>query len=391
MSRQIITGLDIGTSSLRVVVCEIKKGDSVPTILAMVRKNSRGLRRGYIINFDEAAESVRAALADAERVVQQKIRKVTLGIGGATLESKLVDGGVAVSRPDAEINELEINRAIEAAEAVLPDAKNKQILHRIPIAFKLDGKRILGRPEGLRGSKLEVKTLFVTYSSQHLKDLVKAVEDAGVIIDDIVASPLAASFSTLTKLQKVSGCVLINIGSQTTSLAIFEEGLPISIQVFPLGSTDITNDIALGFRIPLEDAERIKKGEGEGQITKKKLDDIIHARLSDIFEMIETHLKKMGLSGLLPAGVVITGGGGSISNIEDLTKSYFKLPAKIASPEIGLISKNQIKETAWSVAYGLCLFELSDGEGTQSRHHATNAGSSPAWTWFKSLIKELWP
>ena len=372
-------------------MCEVKKGDSTPTVLAMVKKNSRGLRRGYIINFDEASESIQTAIADAERVIKQKIRKITLGIGGATLESKLVDGTIAVSRPDAEINELEINRCIESTETTLPDIKNKQILHRIPVAFKLDNKRILGRPEGLQGSKLEAKILFVTYSAQHLKDLVKAVEDSGVIIEDIVASPLAASFSTLTKIQKVSGCVLINIGSQTTSIAIFEEGLPISIQIFPLGSTDITNDIALGFRIPLEDAERIKKGEGEGAITKKKLDEIIQARLSDIFELIESHLKKMGLSGLLPAGVVITGGGSNISNIEDLTKSYFKLPAKIASPEIGMISKNQIKDTVWSVAYGLCIFALLDGEVSNPRQHSSASNRYPIWSWIKSIIRELWP
>ena len=389
MARQIITGLDIGTASLRVVVCEYKKGDSVPTVLALVKKNSRGLRRGYVINAEEATESVRAALADAERITNLKIKRVVLGIGGATLESRTVDGMVSISRPDAEINTHEINRAMESAEASLSESANRNILHRLPISYKLDGKKILGRAEGLCGNKLEVKTLFVTCSSQHLRDLVKVVEDAGVSVDDIVAAPLAASYSVLTRLQKVSGCVLVNIGSQTTSIAIFEEGLPISIQVFPLGSTDITNDIALGFRIPLEDAERVKKGDSDGAVAKKKLDDIIHARLSDIFEYVEDHLKKIGCSGLLPAGVVITGGGSGINNIEDLAKTYFKLPARISSPEIAATSKNQIKESAWSVAYGLCLYNINS-ERDEHPVRDTISGS-PALTVIKNLFKELWP
>ncbi|KKS89559.1 MAG: Cell division protein ftsA [Parcubacteria group bacterium GW2011_GWC1_43_11b] len=370
-------------------MCEYKNGDNFPTVLALVKKNSRGLRRGYVINAEETLESVRVALADAERITKLKIKKVVLGIGGATLESKLIDGSVSVSRPDAEINSLEITRAMESAEATLPDATNRNIIHRLPISFKLDNKKVLGRVEGLRGNKLEVKTLFVTCSSQHLRDLIKVVEEAGIIVDDIVASPLAASYAVLSKLQKVSGCVLVNIGSQTTSIAVFEENLPISIQVFPLGSTDITNDIALGFRIPLEDAERVKRGEAEGTIAKKKLDDIIHARLSDIFEYVEGHLKKIGCSGLLPAGVVITGGGSGIGNIEELAKNYFKLPAKISSPEIATNSKNQIKESVWSVAYGLCLYDIDEDNekgGMQKSHHTPMVFSV-----VKNIFRELWP
>lgn len=370
-------------------MCEYKKDDNVPTVLALVKKNSRGLRRGYVINAEETIESIRAALADAERITNLKIKRVILGVGGATLESRLVDGTVSISRPDSDINAHEINRAMETAETTLTDANNRSIIHRIPISYKLDGKKVLGRPEGLCGNKLEVKTLFVTCTGQHLRDLVKAVEEAGATVDDIVASPLAASYAVLTKLQKVSGCVLINIGSQTTSIAVFEEALPISIQVFPLGSTDITNDIALGFRIPLEDAERIKKGDSDSTITKKKLDDIIHARLSDIFEYVEGHLKKIGRSGLLPAGVVITGGGSGINNVEDLAKSYFKLPARISSPEITASSKNQIKDSAWSVAYGLCLYNIDHDKS--ERTVINTVASSSLFSIIKNIIKELWP
>jgi len=360
MARNIVTGLDIGTSSVRAIVCELRPGENAPQILALVKKSSRGLRRGYIINFEEVTETIKEVLSDAERAAKTKIRRVFLGIGGVSLESKSSEGSVIASRPDAEITGTDVTRVIEACESNLPDILNKQILHRIPIAFKLDGQKVLGRPEGLKGSKLEAKTLFITSSSQHLRDFMRAVEEAGGIVDEVVASPLAAGLVVLSKVQKMAGCVLVNIGSQTTSIAVFEEGIPLSIQVFPIGSTDITNDIALGFKIPIEDAERIKKGEGEPVGTKKKLDEIIEARLSDIFEFIEMHLKKLGRNGLLPAGIVITGGGSGISNIEDLAKQYFKLPAKLAQASLASNSKSQIRDSAWSVAYGLCVYGASE-------------------------------
>jgi len=355
--------LDIGTNWIRLVVCEQKNGDSVPQVLALVKRQSKGLRRGYVINLEETTQSIREALDDAERIVRSRIRKVIVGVGGLSLGSKTAEGGVVASRPDSEITESDLGRAVEASEAALTDMANKQILHRIPLSFKLDGEKVLGRPEGLRGSKLEVKTLFITGGTQHLRDMVRAAEEAGLIVEDLVASPFAASLAVMTKVQKMAGCVLVNIGSQTTSIAVFEEGLPLSIQVFAIGSTDITNDIALGFKIPIEEAEKVKKGEGEPVGTKKKLDEIIEARLSDIFEFIEMHLKKIKRSGLLPAGLIITGGGASIANIEELAKDYFRLPAKTAQTAIATNSKSQIRDSAWSVSFGLCLFGVVEQEG----------------------------
>ena len=356
MTRNIVTGLDIGTASTRVVVCEYTGGSPVPQVLALVKKNTRGLRRGYILQADEAAASIKEALKEAERVSGLKIKQVILGIGGATLESKIIEGGVIVSRADSEINGNDINRAIEASEQGLPEMGNRSIIHRVPVAFKLDGKRITGRPEGLKGARLEAQVFFITYASNHLRDFIATVETAGVRVDDIAAAPLAASLALTSKLQKTAGCVLANIGSQTTSIIIFEEGLPISLKVFPIGSTDITNDIALGFQVPLEDAERMKMGELDPAGSPKKLDEIIEARLSDIFEFIENHLKRLGRNGLLPAGIIITGGGSGIAEIETMAKQYFKLPARVAIPAVAATSRNQIRDSGWSVAYGLCLF-----------------------------------
>ena len=387
MTKNFITGLDIGTNWIRLVVCEQKNGDKVPQVLALVKRQSKGLHRGYVINLEEATECIREALDDAERIVRGRIRKVIVGIGGLSLESRMTEGGVVASRPDSEIADSDIGRAIEASEATLMNMANRQILHRIPLSFKLDNEKVLGRPEGLRGSKLEVKTLFITAGTQHLRDLVRAVEEAGLIVEDLVASPFAASLAVMTKIQKMAGCILVNIGSETTSIAVFEEGLPLSIQVFAIGSTDITKDIALGFKIPIEEAEKVKKGEGEPIGTKKKLDEIIEARLSDIFDFIEIHLKKIKRSGLLPAGLIITGGGSSVANIEELAKEHFRLPAKTAQSAIATNSKSQIRDSAWSVSFGLCLFGTSEQEETSFGPRATLKNThKKIWAWLRELM-----
>ena len=387
MTRNIVIGLDIGTASIRAVACEYKPGNSIPQVLSLVKKNSRGLRRGYIIQFEEAVSSIREALVETERIIGTRVKHVVLAIGGSTLESKLIEGGIVVSKADNEITSNDINRAISASESNL-DITNKTVIQKFPIAYRLDGKKIIGRPIGLKGSKLEAQVLFITYSTPHLKDLLAAVEAAGAHIDDIIAAPLAASEAITTRLQKTAGCVIANIGSQTTSIAVFEEGLPISLRVFPIGSTDITNDIALGFQIPLEEAEKIKTGEVDNNTPQKKLDQIIEARLSDIFEFIENHLKRLGRSGLLPAGIIITGGGSGIAEIEERAKHFFKLPARISIPTVANNSRNQIKDSSWSVAYGLCL-KTKDNESSEPKLiniTIIRRVLAQIWKWLKELL-----
>jgi cell division protein FtsA len=208
----------------------------------------------------------------------------------------------------------------------------------------------------MHGNKFEIKTLYITCLEQHLNDLIEAVEEAGVSVQDVMASPIASSLVTLTKSQKIAGCVLTNIGAETVSIAVFENNIPVSLEVFPIGSTDITNDIALGLKVPLEEAEQIKIGAITGaSYPRKKLEEIISARLSDIFELIEAHLKKIGRNGLLPAGIILTGGGAGLGNIEEMAKSSLHLPARIGMVGLGLPEKFGLKDSAWAVAYGLCI------------------------------------
>lgn len=386
MPRTLIAGLDIGTTTIRVVVAQAVKDSPFPRVIAQVKKDSRGLRRGYVVNIDETVASLRDALREAERQSKNRIRNVVLGIGGITLEAKTSEGQIAVSRADFEVTDHDINRAIEVSEGNLGDLSNRKVLHTFPVWFKLDGQKILGRPEGLRGRKLEVKTLSIYCFSQHLNDLVRAAEQAGLIVEDIVASPLAASLPTLSTNQKMAGCALINIGAQTTSLITFEEGLPISLQVFPIGSNDVTNDIALGLRVSIEEAEKMKLESGNVFNMKKKLDEIIEARLSDMFELVENHLKKIGRNGLLPAGAIIVGGGSNTASIEKLAKETLHLPARLFDPSSNPQLKNQIKDPGTVVAYGLSLFGLGLNEEETTSSRLIRGTGKKFLQWLRELL-----
>jgi cell division protein FtsA len=365
MARNIAAGIDVGTHQIKVVVAEWlpNQQSDFPKIIGTGFAESRGLRQGYIFNTPDVTESVKAALAQAEKSSGVKIKRAFLSLGGVGLEAVIGIGNVLVSRGDSEVTTLDVEKVTQAARTALPASTtlNRKIIHTVPLTYKVDGKDVLGgRPAGLKGMRLEAKVFFVTTLEQHFENLVEAVEEAGVEIDDAMAAPLAASLVSLTKQQKMAGCVLTNIGAETVSIIVFENGLPVSLEIFPIGSRDITNDIALGLRISLEEAERIKLGAITGaNFSKKKYEEITSARLSDIFELVEAHLKKIGRNGLLPAGIVITGGGSGLATVEDLARAYLKLPSKISLVNVPHPIRNQVKDASWSVAYGLCIWGFS--------------------------------
>jgi cell division protein FtsA len=360
MSKTIAIGIDIGTYQVKIVVSECLSGNerSAPKIIGTGFAESKGLRHGYIINAHEVTRSILAAKRQAEKAAGVEIKKAYLSIGGISLMGSVHQSSIVVSRADSEVSDYEVQKVLEQCENELPQSfsMNRKIIHAVPIAYKIDGRQVLGRPQGMKGMKLEVKTLFITCLEQHLNDLVHAVGEAGIEVEDVMASPLAASLVTLTKAQKIAGCVLTNIGAETVSIVVFENNIPISLEVFPIGSIDITHDIALGLKIPLEEAEKLKLGHStEHSFSKKRLDDIIGARLTDIFELIDAHLKKIGRNELLPAGIIITGGGSGVTSIEDIAKAALRLPSKIGSIAFETHSRINLKDSSWAVAYGLCI------------------------------------
>ncbi len=366
MSRNITVGIDVGTRSTRVVVSEYTKGTPKPVVLGVGISPTTGLRHGYIVNRHDATKSIAVAVRAAERSSKTRIRSAFLSVGGISLESSVSNASVVISRADSEVTDLDIEKAIDTSRENMQNLANKRILDTIPLKFKIDGKEVIGRAQGMTGSKLEVKTLFITCLEQHVDDLLRAVEDAGVEVEDIVATPIAASLVALTKKQRTVGCLLANIGAETVVVSVFEEDTPISLQVFPIGSTDITNDIALGLQVPLDEAEQIKIDNKSGIHSKRQLDEIIEARLSDIFELIEAHLKKIKRNGLLPGGIILTGGGSGISTIEDFAKASLKLPSKIATPQSLNNHTGQIEDSSWFVAYGLCIYGLQQTRKNKS-------------------------
>jgi len=362
MDKNITAGIDIGTYHVKVVIA--RKPDpserNIPMILGRGMSESKGLRYGYIVNQDDAVRSITSAIRQAEEDAGVSVKRAFVSIGGIELAGFTTHASVVISRADSQITSLDIEKVHEASENEIPpqDYQNRKIIHSVPIAYRVDGRTVFGDPSKMKGVKLEAKMLFITCLDQHLTDLINAVESANVEVTDVTPAPLAAGCVILSKQQRTAGCVLANIGAETVSIAVYENNIPISLEIFPIGSTDITNDIALGLKVPLEEAEQIKHGKVGGAYPKKKLDEIIKARLSDMFDLIEAHLKKIGRSGLLPAGIIITGGGSGIGTVEDLARSALDLPSKVATlgaPERKSRHGNTIKDSTWSVAYGLCV------------------------------------
>jgi len=362
---QIITGIDVGTYQVKVCIVRMPRNRSertMPQVIGTGSCESRGLRNGYIISETDVIRSIRTAVAQAEKSAGVSVKKAFLSIGSVGLDEIVSAGEVITSRADSEITQIDIDKVVQDSEDRITDhIPNRKILNAIPLNYRIDGEVVLGKPHGMRGTKLEVDTLFITTYEQHLNDLIGAIEKTGIYVEDVTAAPIAASFVLLSKSQKRAGCVLANIGAETVSIIVYEDMIPLSVKVFPIGANDITNDIALGLKVSLEEAEKIKRGGAIGtNYSKKKLEEIIDARLTDIFELIQIHLKKIKKDGLLPAGIVLTGGGSNTVGIQELAKHTLELPAKVATLEIG--KNTRVRDTSWAVAYGLCMLGVNDGE-----------------------------
>ncbi len=386
MIRNISIGIDAGSQTTRVVVGEFLKGEKNPKIIGIGECEARGFRHGYVSDFADAAASVEKAVEMAEKNSGIKIKRAFISIGGTTLRSEVGNGSAIIGKADGEVTSLDVNKAVEDAENNL-SLGNKKVIQMFPLSFRLDGKEALPRPEGMRGIKLEARTLFVTSASQHIEDLLEVIAEAGVEPIDIIASPVAASHIALSERQKIVGAALVNIGAETTTLSVYENSALIYLHTFSIGSSDITNDIALGLKIPLEEAESIKLG-GDSDYSKKKLDEIIEARLSDIFELIENHLKKIKRSELLPAGIVFVGGGAGLPGLEELSRTALRLPSKIGTTDMFGVSKTKLRDSAWFTALGL-IVGGKDSDGYTE-------GSFPNFfkdlrTTIKNITKQLMP
>ncbi|MDQ5912541.1 MAG: cell division protein FtsA [Patescibacteria group bacterium] len=398
-SRNIAVGIDVGTYQVKVIVAEKESDknaidfDSLPRIIGSGISESRGIRHGFVTNLNDAAKSIKQAVSLAEKSAGVSIKKAYISIGGVGLGAIISIGTVAVTKADNEITDLDVKRSIEESEKELPNAyiQNRKIIHTIPLEYRIDGKRVLGRPQGLKGVRLESRVLYITSLAHHLSDIMLACEEADIEIIDVTASPMAASLVTLSKTQKIAGCVLANIGAETTSIMVFENNIPVSMEIFQIGSNDITNDLALGLKVSIEDAELIKLGQGKyGEFSKRKIEEIVVARLSDIFDLIEDHLRKIDRSGLLPAGIILTGGGSGIPNIEELSRLALRLPSKQSRLKLEGNTKSMFRDFEWSVAYGLVILGLTNEDDDSIDmglgRRWLNKTRQSLWTWIKQFL-----
>jgi len=377
--RNISTGINLGSSTVRVVVGEFTKDEKEPKIIGVGEAPAAGMRRGYVVDEELAVESVKRAVAQAEKTAEIKIRRAYLAVNNITSHGDIGLGSTIISKADSEVTMLDVRNAFEDAEDNLT-LGNKKVLQMFPLTYKLDGKEVFGRPEGMHGNKLEVKALFVTTITQHFDNLLAVVAKAGVETIGVMPSIIAGSHLTLSKKQKMAGCLLVDIGAETVSMAVFENENLIYLHTLPIGSDDITNDIALGLKITLEEAESVKLGNLTDKFSKKKVDEIIEARLSDIFELIENHLKKIKRNELLPAGIIFIGAGSNIAMLTESAKNFLKLPTKVGTVEIFGNTKTKLRDPAWYSTLGL----LNKNKGDYSLASNSLEG---AWQHLKNLIK----
>ena len=382
MKQGVTVGIDIGTHATRIVMSDGFDKLGMPRLLSLAKIESRGLRHGYIVNQREAIKTIRKAVETTEKNSSTAFKRIMVAMGGISLSSDTVSCSLQIPKNQNHITDSDIQRLSQKAEDVFySHVENRRVLHAFPTTYTLDGKPVLGNPVGMKGTNLEVKTVFVSALEHHINDLIDSVEETGLEVADVIAAPYAASFAALSEKQKMTGCALVDIGAETVSVVVFENGSLISLEVFPIGSTDITNDIALGFKIPLEDAEKIKLGKSDVHLPKKQIEKIIASRLTDIFELIAAHLKGIGKDGLLPAGIIITGGGSYLAHIDisDFARLVLRLPSQVSEVKQISYERKKALDPSWFVVYGLCVMNPNFA-----------SSSSPMFdTSFRSFKKKL--
>jgi cell division protein FtsA len=409
----VIAAVDVGTSKITTLISTLNEEGTV-NILGVSTITSRGLRKGQVVNIEEATGVISASLESAERMAGTTVASAYVSVGGNHIASINSHGVVAVSEPDKEISQADVKRVIEAAKAVqLPSSR--EILHVLARGYIVDSQDGIVDPVGMTGVRLEVDTHLVTGGATAIRNLHKCVEELGVSVDGIVFGGLASAYSSLSDTEKELGVVLVDIGGGTTDVAIFVEGALSYSSVIPIGAINITKDIAAGLRVSLESAEKIKVNLGNTpkvpvlpeepqhssrsrketeedsidlsnlglmeemkSVSKRTLvDGIVKPRLNEIFTMVGLEIKRSGFGGMTPSGVVITGGGALTIGATDAARRNLAMPVHVGMPGriSGLI--DEIMSPAYATSVGLLLYgaKMEKTEGTTMMNNFGKIGS----------------
>jgi cell division protein FtsA len=409
---EIITGIDIGTSRVRVVSLQ-RLPDGTKQIIGVADNEMEGMTKGTIKSIEEAVSSVSECLERAERMIGVPIENAVSGISGAHIVTQESKGVVAVAKANGEIEEDDVDRVLEAAQAVAVPA-NYEILHIIPKDFTVDNQEGIKDPVGMTGVRLEVNAQIILGATSHIRNLTKCIYRTGVDIVDLVFSVLANAESTLTKKQKELGVCLINIGAATTSMVVYEEGNILHTKVLPIGSSHITNDIAIGLRTSIPTAEVVKLEYVQLQsktlskrdeidlsqitdtekentnVSLKYIAEIAEARVGEIFDLVNAELRSIDRDGLLPSGLVVTGGGAKLPGLVELAKKKFNLPVFLGYPLEVNTAIDKVNDPEYTQALGLALWGAQQATGRNNFRLGSFSSVEKAVDrmkgWFKSLL-----
>ncbi|QTL98045.1 cell division protein FtsA [Iocasia frigidifontis] len=352
-NRRVVTGLDIGTTKICAIIAELTTEDKID-IIGIGLAPSHGLRKGIVVDIDETSKAIREAYQKAERMAGISIESAFVGIAGSHISSLNSHGVVAVTGEEKEIKASDIERVMEAAK-IIPLSAEEEIIHVLAREFIVDGCSGIKDPLGMSGVRLEVETHIVTGSSTSIQNLVKSVHRAGLDVDDIVLEPLASSESVLTIDEKELGVALVDIGGGTTDLIVFHEGSICYTSILPVGGNHVSNDIAVGLRTPIGEAEKIKitagcalksmadqedyidvvtaSGKQTQQVPLLSLCEVIEPRMQEIFSLVKRELEQVGPRDLTPGGIVLTGGASLLYGSDVLASDIIGLPVRQGEPK----------------------------------------------------------
>lgn len=394
MKSKLLSVIDIGSSKIATLVAQVhEEEDNKLHIIGASSVPARGVRKGQIVNIDEAVESITESVESAERMAGFNVAKAWISVGGSHISSQNSQGVVAIAQPHNEVSPDDVRRVLEAARAIsLPSST--EIIHVIPRSYIVDGQEGIKDPVGMTGVRLEVDTHIVTGSTTTMKNLAKCVAEVGCDVSGLVFGGLAASQAVLSDTEKELGAVLLDIGGGTTDIAIFVEGALSYSLVLPVGAKNVTNDLAVGLRISLESAEKIKLLLGQSKVNDKEdnidlstlnlpeelksvsyktlVEGIIRPRLNELFQMVAGEIKRSNLGGLTPSGLILCGGGAMTVGIIDSAKRTLSMPVRIGYPTriTGLI--DDIENPSFAASVGLLHYAAFSPEAGFSGESSTN-------------------
>ena len=400
-------GIDIGTENIRAVVGSVNKDGKLTVVGYNEAKNS-GMRKGIVANLAGPAESVDKMLGEVERMSGVEVNSATISINGAQILTTRIEGMIAVGMADHEITFEDIERVRDVAIAGrIP--QNRDILDIVPLSYALDGQGGIKDPVGMMGSRLEMTASVVSVLTPNCENLKKSIESAKIVPERIIPSVIAAAKSVLNEKQLENGVAVIDIGASTTGVAVYEEGDLQYVGVVPAGSTNITNDLAIVLEINTDIAEEIKRryvsgafqdkkdivvkiGREEWSFEREKIDEVVQARLQEIFEKVRKELKKSGFDHRLPEGIVLTGGGAKLKNIEVFAKEVLEASVKIGIPDKISGVADAIWRPEYAAAIGLMLYSAESNMkviGKIKKKQKIANGSQGKDSFIKRILKKF--